>query len=141
MGQLKPGLASGFEFDSNREPLRNRLPTHDSDGRHLSDFMMLIPGLKHRSGPALQQLLGRLHAVLASHEDVVFADLNAPLSLLWVSVRTRHGVISDLSAAIRLQIPEARLVGHTAVDNPRNRHESQPALTRVRRWIGLGKPR
>ena len=133
MDPKKPGLADNCCLRPNAEPLRKRLPTHDSDGRHLSDFMMLIPGLKHRSGIDLKQRLDRLQAVLAGHEDVVFADLNAPLNLLWVSVRTRHGVISDLCAAIRLQIPEARLVGHTAVGNDRSRRAATPAKTRRRR--------
>ncbi|NNC96606.1 MAG: hypothetical protein HKN88_00885, partial [Gammaproteobacteria bacterium] len=55
--------------------------------------------------------------VLGGHKDVVFADLNTPLSLLWVSVRARHGVIEELVAEIRLRIPEARLVGHTTLGN------------------------
>ena len=141
MHNKKPGLPDCFRLEPNAESLRDRLPSRDSDGRYLSDFMMLIPGLKHRAGPCQQQLLDTLHSVLAGHEDVVFADLNAPLNLLWISVRTRHGVISDLAAAIRLQIPEARLVGHTAVDNPRPRAASQPLLARRKRRHWFGKPR
>ena len=103
---------------SNREPLYKRLPTHDENGRFLSDFMMLIPGLKHRTGQLLKIRLETIHAVLAGHDDVVFADLNAPLNLLWVSVKTRHGLINELVAEIRLHIPEARLVGHPAFGKP-----------------------
>ena len=106
-------------MDSNQEPLYKRLPKHDEDGRFLSDFMMLIPGLKHRTGQHLKIRLETIHAVLGGHDDVVFADLNAPLNLLWVSVRTRHGLINELVAEIRLHIPEARLVGHPALGNLR----------------------
>ena len=106
-------------MESNREPLYKRLPTHDENGQFLSDFMLLIPGLKHRTGQHLKICLETIHAVLGNHDDVVFADLNAPLNLLWVSVRTRHGLINELVAEIRLHIPEARLVGHPAFGNLR----------------------
>ena len=119
MHQIKPGLPRGFEMGSNREPLYKRLPTHDENGQFLSDFMLLIPGLKHRTGRHLTSRLETIHAVLGNHDDVVFADLNAPLNLLWVSVRTGHGVINELVAEIRLHIPEARLVGHPTFGNLR----------------------
>ena len=48
------------------------------------------------------------------HQDVVFADLNLKLNLLWVSLRPRPGAISELVAAIRLRVPEALLVAHYA---------------------------
>ena len=105
---------------ANCEPLYKRLPTHDENGQFLSDFMVLIPGLKHRTGQHLKMCLDTIHAVLVGHDDVVFADLNAPLNLLWVSVKTRHGLINELVAEIRLHIPEARLVGHTAFGKRRD---------------------
>ena len=114
MRQLKPEPAEGIRLESNREPLYKRLPTHDENGNFLSDFMMLIPGLKHRPERHFKSCLATLQAVLGGHKDVVFADLNAPLNLLWVSVKTRHGVINELAAEIRLRIPEAKLVGHPA---------------------------
>ncbi len=111
--QLKPRLPQNARLESNHEPLYKRLPTHDENGNFLSDFMLLIPGLRNLSGPSFQARLAILHAILAGREDVVFADLNTPLNLLWVSVRARHGIISELAAEIRSRIPEARLVGHT----------------------------
>lgn len=114
MNQIKTGLRQHFEMGSNHEPLYKRLPTHDENGQFLSDFMMLIPGLRHRTGQHLKIRLETIHAVLKGHDDVVFADLNAPLNLLWVSVKTRHGLINELVAEIRLHIPEARLIGHPA---------------------------
>ena len=103
-------------LESNHEPLYKRLPTHDEDGKFLCDFMMLIPRLRNLPAPHFETRLAVLHGLLGGHEDVVFADLNTPLNLLWVSVRARHGVISELAAEIRLRIPEARLVGHTVMD-------------------------
>lgn len=118
MNQIKPGIIpQGFELESNHVPLYKRLPTHDENGKFLSDFMMLIPGLKDQSEKHFKSRLATMRAVLGGHKDVVFADLNTPLSLLWVSVRSRHGVIDELVAEIRLRIPEARLVGHTTFGN------------------------
>lgn len=121
MNQLKPEFSEYLRMESNHEQLYKRLPTHDESGNFLSDFMMLIPGLKKRPRQQIKSRLSILHAVLGSHEDVVFADLNAPLNLLWVSVKTRHGVISELSARIRQLIPEARLVGHPGFGKPLSR--------------------
>jgi len=78
--------------------------------------MMLIPGLRNLPAPHFETCLAVLHGLLREHEDVVFADLNTPLNLLWVSVRARHGVISELATEIRRRIPQARLVGHTVTD-------------------------
>ena len=54
----------------------------------------------------------RLQAVLTRFHEGVFVELNVPLNLLWVSVRARPGVILELFVAVRLQLPEAKLVGH-----------------------------
>ncbi len=114
--QLKPGLPENSRLKSNHEPLYKRLPTHDENGKYLCDFMMLIPGLRNLPAPHFETCLAVLHGLLREHEDVVFADLNTPLNLLWVSVRARHGVISKLAAEIRRRLPEARLVGHTVME-------------------------
>lgn len=114
--QLKPELVTTRQLEANHEPLYKRLPTHDENGKFLSDFMILIPGLKNLSQARFKRRLAALHSLLGGHDDVVFADLNTPLNLLWVSVKARHGVIRELAAEIRLCIPEARLVGHPVKD-------------------------
>ncbi len=108
----KSGQLQASRLRPNHEPLYKRLPTHDEDGNFISDFMMLIPGLKHLPGSHLKGVMRRLENILGNHRDVVFVDLNAPLNLLWVSVKAREGVIQHLSSEIRRQIPEAKLVGH-----------------------------
>lgn len=129
--QLKPGLPQDACLQSNREPLYKRLPTHDEEGRFLSDFMMLIPGLRNLSAPLFESRLKLLHALLDGHADVVFADLNTPLNLLWVSVRTRHGVINEVSADIRIQFPEAKLVGHIVADRQARSSKNQHKLKQL----------
>lgn len=95
-------------------PLWQIAPTRDLAGKRLTDFMMLIPRLRSRPSVEIERATREIQAVLALHQDVVFADLNLKLNLLWVSLRPRPGAISELAAAIRLRVPEAVLVAHYA---------------------------
>ena len=109
--QLVRSVTSLFALEGNG-PLYERVPTRDESGRLLADFMVLIPGLRERPGHEFASTLARLQAVLVSFSEVVFVDLNVPLNLLWVSVRPRPGVILELFGAVKLHLPEAKLVGH-----------------------------
>lgn len=92
-------------------PLWNHVPTRDSEGQRLSDFMMLIPKLRNRPQTHLNQVLQQLQEVLEFYQHaVVFADLNLRLNVLWVSVKPIPGICLELPAAILDRIPEARLV-------------------------------
>ncbi len=95
-------------------PLWQVAPTRDSAGHRLTDFMMLIPRLRSRSPAEIERTSQAIQSVLALHDDVVFADLNLKLNLLWVSLRPSPGAISLLVAAVRHRVPEAVLVGHHA---------------------------
>ncbi len=95
-------------------PLWQLAPTRDTAGVRLTDFMMLIPRLRSRPHAEIERTARDIQAVLALHQDVVFADLNLKLNLLWVSLRPRPGAIGELVAAIRLRVPEAVLVAHYA---------------------------
>ncbi len=95
-------------------PLWQLAPTRDSAGQRLTDFMMLIPRLRSRPPADIARTSDEIQTVLALHRDVVFADLNLKLNLLWVSLRPSPGAISELAAAIRLRVPEAVLVAHYA---------------------------
>lgn len=95
------------------QPLYQRVPTRDADGRLLGDFMVLIPGLRARPQHQFVSILARLQAVLGQFTEVVFVDLNVPLNLLWVSVRPRPKIILDIATAIMLHVPEARLVAES----------------------------
>lgn len=95
---------------SGAEPLHRRVPTADEDGKPLADFMMLIPGLRDWPRARFERALAAMHAVLGNCQEVVFADLNVPLNLLWVSVKTRPGIISEVAAMLQMRIPEALIV-------------------------------
>ena len=93
------------------EPLWKRVPTHTEDGRPLSDFMVLIPGLKQRPPRECAQTIEALQFVLDHYRQaVVFAEINLPLNLLWVSVKPVPGIILELATTIKLAVPEALLV-------------------------------
>ncbi|MCB1759449.1 MAG: hypothetical protein KDI68_06665 [Gammaproteobacteria bacterium] len=95
------------------EPMWSRVPTRDEHGRSLHDFMMLIPRVGRWPELRRQQALQRLSSVMSEFgEQVVFADLNLRLNLLWVSTRPHVDGCSPLVAAIRTQVPEAVLVAN-----------------------------
>lgn len=106
---LMAKASNSLVMESHR-PLYERVPTRDVDGKLLSDFMVLIPGLRNRPHHQFVDTLARLQAVLGQFAEVVFVDLNVPLNLLWISVRTRPKIIREVATAILLHVPEARLV-------------------------------
>lgn len=109
--ELVVRAAKAFQLEDSR-PLYMRVPARDAAGRALGDFMVLIPGLRERPRHEFSEAVARLQAVLVGFREVVFVDLNVPLNLLWVSVEPRPGVILELFGAMKLQLPESRLVGH-----------------------------
>jgi hypothetical protein len=101
------------EFDTSAEPLRKRAPSHDEYGRPLSDFMMLIPGLRDKPRHMIDSTVQEVHLALTrfSHA-VVFAEFNLRLNLLWVSIRPIQGVRFEIAGAIQRHVPEAKLISH-----------------------------
>lgn len=92
-------------------PLHEIAPTRDENGKPLSDFMMIIPKLKHQPDDYIQNTLNQLEKVLNYyHEKIVFVDLNMKMNLLWVTIKPIPGLILEISAAIKTQVPEALLV-------------------------------
>ncbi|VAW74641.1 hypothetical protein MNBD_GAMMA15-2165 [hydrothermal vent metagenome] len=95
------------------EPLRKRAPAVDENGKALADFMVVIPGLREKSKLRIQQTMKDIQRVLTGYGDtIVFAELNLKLNLLWVSLRPVNGISFEITEALRLVIPNARLVSH-----------------------------
>lgn len=93
------------------EPLWKRVPTRDEEGNYLSDFMMLIPGLKRKTASEQEKTATSISQVLQHYgETVVFADLNLRLNVLWVSIYPVPGMCLEIPAAIKVAVPEAMLV-------------------------------
>ena len=100
-------------FEDAAEPLRKRAPVNDENGRPLSDFMILFPGLRDKPKHFIDGAVRNMATVLAGFSDVVvFAEFNVRLNLLWVSIRPVGGVRYEIASAIQQHIPEARLVSH-----------------------------
>ena len=97
-------------------PLYERAPTRDENGTRLSDFMMLIPGLRTRPESQFRDALRKIERVLTQFQEVVFIDLNVPLNLLWVSVRPRPGVILEIASTLKFHVPDILLVGPRLLD-------------------------
>ncbi|MDH5425342.1 MAG: hypothetical protein OEY29_10130 [Gammaproteobacteria bacterium] len=92
-------------------PLHEIAPTRDENGKPLSDFMMIIPKLKHQPPVYIQHTLNQLDTVLNYYkQQIVFVDLNMKMNLLWVTIKPTAGLILEISAAIKTQVPEALLV-------------------------------
>lgn len=94
-------------------PLYKRAPREDEHGKPLTDFMMIIPKLRTRPQPFIQETISKIESVLGRYANaVVFADLNLKLNVLWVIVRPEHGICLDIPSAINSEVPEALLVAH-----------------------------
>ena len=95
------------------EPLWKLAPKRDSEGRPYIDFMMLAPGLKRRPAHEIESLARIIQGVLSRFEDwVVFADFNLKLNVLWVSLKYRPGIVTEIVTALRAQAPILKLVAH-----------------------------
>lgn len=109
MTQLKPRSTQTVSLRAS-EPLHERVPTRDEEGRLLGDFMMLIPGLREWPRGRFNDRVAGIQAVLSGFSEVVFADLNVPLNLLWISVKAKPGIIAAVVASIQHRVPEARVI-------------------------------
>lgn len=79
----------------------------------MSDFMVIIPGLKHKPQSLISQAVSDMHRALARYRHaVVFAEFNIKLNLLWVSIRPIPRIRFEIVGAIQETVPEAKLVSH-----------------------------
>jgi len=93
------------------EPLWKRVPTRDADGHVYHDFMMLIPGLRSFEPARLKMIVNKIESILIKFgSDIVLADLNLKLNVLWVTIQPRIGLSTEIAALIHHVIPEAKLV-------------------------------
>ena len=92
-------------------PLWKRVPTKDSDGKPLSDFMMIIPRLSSKPAYLIHYTIQQIQRVIDFYKQyIVFVDLNIKLNLLWVSLKSIPGKSLEVAAALHMLIPEAKLV-------------------------------
>ena len=96
------------------EPLWKLAPTRDEDGGPVSDLLMIIPKLKTKPQAYIKDTLANIEFALKQHKDeILFANVDMKLNTLWVSFKAVPGVYSNIVTALRINIPEAVLVGDT----------------------------
>lgn len=96
------------------QPLYKRAPGRDENGKPVADFMLLIPGLRDLPKHLLRQKVAVIQAVLVNFAEVVFADLNIRLNILWVSYKPKPGIMAELTGALNAALPESVVVGQPA---------------------------
>ncbi len=95
-------------------PLWKVVPKRDETGKPYVDFMMLAPGLNRRPAADREGVLLLVRGVLERFgDDVVFADFNLDINVLWVSLRCQPGLMSRVVCLLRAKVPMLRLVGHS----------------------------
>lgn len=130
----KESLPEAMAYDP-ADGLWRVVPKRDGEGRSCADFMMLMPGLKCSDQLRRQQVTILLKKVFDSFGDqILFADVNFRLNVLWVSVVAECGLCAEVASAIQEVIPDARLVGGHI------RKKKQPLRLRLQQSLGRWLP-
>lgn len=107
------GLAAPAEWEAG-QPLWKVVPKRDTSGRPYVDFMMLAPGLNRRPAAERHQVMVLVRGVLERFgDDIVFADFNLDINVLWVSLRCQPGLMTRVVCLLRAKVPMLRLVSHS----------------------------
>ncbi len=96
-------------------PLWGRVPTQDQAGQPLADFMVLIPRFNGWPKAKQARAIKAIEDGLTRFDrQIVFADFNIKINLLWVSLRPEKGVMMAFIKALQVQVPEAVLIANEA---------------------------
>lgn len=94
------------------EPLWKLAPTRDAEGNRVSDLLMIIPKLKTRPKHHIQNTLSEIELALKQFRHLVlFANVDLKLNTLWVSFKAQPGLFAEITASLKLHVPEAVVVG------------------------------
>lgn len=94
------------------EPLWKLAPTRDQEGGPVSDILMIIPKLKTKPEYYIRETLANVEFALKKYSnEILFANIDLKLNTLWVSFKAVPGVYVDIISTIKLNVPEAVLVG------------------------------
>ncbi len=94
------------------EPLWKVAPTRDENGGPVSDLLMIIPKLKHRPEHYIRETFANIEFALTQHrKNILFANVDMKLNTLWVSFRAVPGVYAEIVSCLKINVPEAVLVG------------------------------
>lgn len=94
------------------EPLWKLAPTRDENGGPVSDLLMIIPKLKTKPEQHIKDTLANIEFALKQfNNEILFANLDMKLNTLWVSFKAVPGVYVEIVATLKINVPEAVLVG------------------------------
>jgi len=111
----KTQLAACFPHEP-AQPLWQRVPTHTDAGELVSDFMMILSGLKKLGETQKQKLYDTLYRVLKMYDsDILLAEVNTKLNTLWISYKPRPGLGAEIAAMIHHHVPQAKLISQRFV--------------------------
>lgn len=93
------------------EPLWKRAPTKDEFGKPVVDFVMIIPKLGSKPKHEIQNTLAAIETSLQPFTNtVLFANIDLKLNTLWVSCRAVSGILLEITALIKHNVPEAKII-------------------------------
>ncbi len=94
------------------EPLWKVAPTRDENGNRVGDLLMIIPKLKTKPSHHIQKTLAEIETALKQFSSLIlFANVDMKLNTLWVSFKAQPGLFVEITAALKLHVPEAVIVG------------------------------
>lgn len=118
VSHMPQDLRQKYPQIQNSEPLWKRAPTRDVGGKPYADFMMLIPGLRDFEASHIRDIINKMENILKHYEkDIVLADLNLKINVLWVTLQPRLGLSTEIASMIHHLIPEAKLVSQHTVES------------------------
>ena len=98
------------------KPLWQRVPQRTDAGELVSDFMMILSGLKQLGSVQKQKVYDTLYRVLQMYDaDILLAEVNTKLSTLWISHKPRPGLGAEIAAMIHHHVPQAKLISQRFV--------------------------
>ena len=109
MNDLRLGITYGPAVGS----LLDRVPTVDECGKPLGDMLVILPRLREKTSHEVTLTARGLDRALSQFSgQIMFAELNVNRNTLWVSMRPTKGIRACIASAIRLEVPDAKLIGH-----------------------------
>ena len=94
------------------EPLGKMAPTKDENGGPVSDLLMIIPKLKYKPEAVIRETFANIEFALMQHnKNILFANVDMKLNTLWVSFKAVPGVYAEIVSCLKINVPEAVLVG------------------------------
>ena len=106
-------LRLGISYGPANSTLLDRVPTTDEYGKPLGDMIVLLPRLREKTAHEVTLIARGIDRALSQFSaQIMFAELNVNRNNLWVSMRPTKGIRAYIATAIRLEVPDAKLIGH-----------------------------